>query len=135
MKKYRPEIDGLRAVSVILVMFFHGGFESFSGGFVGVDVFFVISGYLITSILLDDIENDDLNIAKFLKDGLGGFFQAYFWFCLYVSSSAWMHMLPNEFQSFSQSLISVPFFISNIYFWRQSGYFEALQSETPLFAM
>ena len=55
--KYRAEIDGLRALAVVPVIFFHAGFELFSGGFVGVDVFFVISGYLITTILIEDIEN------------------------------------------------------------------------------
>ena len=54
--KYRPEIDGLRALAVMPVLFFHAGFELFSGGFVGVDVFFVISGYLITTIIIQDIE-------------------------------------------------------------------------------
>ena len=57
MMKYRPEIDGLRALAVIPVILFHAGFELFRGGFVGVDVFFVISGYLITTILIDDLEN------------------------------------------------------------------------------
>ena len=55
--KYRKEIDGLRAIAVIPVVFFHAGFEVFSGGFVGVDVFFVISGYLITSLILKEIRN------------------------------------------------------------------------------
>lgn len=56
--KYRAEIDGLRAVAVVPVILFHAGFESFSGGFVGVDIFFVISGYLITAILIGDIEKN-----------------------------------------------------------------------------
>ena len=56
--KYRPEIDGLRALAVIPVILFHAGFDLFKGGFVGVDIFFVISGYLITTILIEDIENN-----------------------------------------------------------------------------
>ena len=62
--KYRAEIDGLRALAVIPVIFFHAGFELFSGGFVGVDIFFVISGYLITSILIEDIENKKFSITS-----------------------------------------------------------------------
>ena len=62
--RYRAEIDGLRALAVVPVILFHAGFELFSGGFVGVDVFFVISGYLITSLLIEDIENKRFSIQK-----------------------------------------------------------------------
>ena len=62
--KYRPEVDGLRAVAVIPVMLFHAGFEAFSGGFVGVDIFFVISGYLITSIIVEEMRRGEFTIAK-----------------------------------------------------------------------
>ena len=65
--KYRAEIDGLRALAVLPVIFFHAGFEWFSGGFVGVDVFFVISGYLITTILINDIENGEFSIVSFYE--------------------------------------------------------------------
>ena len=65
--KYRAEIDGLRALAVVPVILFHAGFEFFRGGFVGVDVFFVISGYLITTILVEDIENKRFSIANFYE--------------------------------------------------------------------
>jgi peptidoglycan/LPS O-acetylase OafA/YrhL len=65
--KYRAEIDGLRALAVVPVILFHAGFELFSGGFVGVDVFFVISGYLITVILIEDIENDRFSLINFYE--------------------------------------------------------------------
>ena len=65
--KYRPEIDGLRALAVLPVILFHSGFEIFSGGYIGVDVFFVISGYLITSIIIMDIENKRFNIIDFYE--------------------------------------------------------------------
>ena len=65
--KYRAEIDGLRALAVVPVILFHAGFELFSGGFVGVDVFFVISSYLITTILIEDIENQRFSIVKFYE--------------------------------------------------------------------
>lgn len=61
--KYRPEIDGLRAIAVLPVIFFHAGFENFSGGFVGVDVFFVISGYLITSIIIGELEDGRFSLS------------------------------------------------------------------------
>jgi peptidoglycan/LPS O-acetylase OafA/YrhL len=65
--KYRSEIDGLRALAVVPVILFHAEFELFSGGFVGVDVFFVISGYLITTILIEDIENNRFSIVNFYE--------------------------------------------------------------------
>ena len=65
--KYRPEIDGLRALAVVPVILFHAGFELFNGGFVGVDVFFVISGYLITTIIFEDIENKRFSIVNFYE--------------------------------------------------------------------
>ena len=65
--KYRPEIDGLRALAVIPVILFHAGFEIFKGGFVGVDIFFVISGYLITTILIEEIENNRFSIINFYE--------------------------------------------------------------------
>ncbi|HBO5502851.1 TPA: acyltransferase [Pseudomonas aeruginosa] len=64
---YRPEIDGLRAIAVLPVILFHVGLSQFSGGFVGVDVFFVISGYLITSILLKERQENKLSILKFYE--------------------------------------------------------------------
>ena len=66
--KYRKEIDGLRALAVLPVIFFHAGVDLFSGGYIGVDVFFVISGYLITSIIIKDIENNNFSILYFLRE-------------------------------------------------------------------
>ena len=65
--KYRAEIDGLRALAVVPVILFHAGFEFFSGGFVGVDVFFVISGYLITTILIEDLEHKRFSLVNFYE--------------------------------------------------------------------
>ena len=65
--KYRPEIDGLRALAIIPVILFHAGFTAFSGGFVGVDVFFVISGFLITSIIIDDLKSNSFSLARFYE--------------------------------------------------------------------
>ena len=73
--KYRPEIDGLRAIAVFSVILFHAGINLFKGGFVGVDVFFVISGYLITSIILTNLDNKDFSTMYFYKEGQGEYYQ------------------------------------------------------------
>ncbi|MEZ5878522.1 MAG: acyltransferase [Tepidamorphaceae bacterium] len=127
--KYRAEIDGLRALAVVPVILFHAGFELFSGEFVGVDVFFVISGYLITTIIIEDIENKKFSITNFYERRVRRILPALF-FIIFVSIPfAWMWMLPSQMREFSQSLIAVSFFVSNILFWSKSGYFDAAIEE------
>ncbi len=131
--KYRPEIDGLRALAVVPVILFHAGFELFSGGFVGVDVFFVISGYLITTILIEDIENNRFNILNFYERRARRILPALFFVMLVCIPFAWIWILfPSQMKDFSQSLVAVSLFASNILFWRESGYFEAAAEEKPL---
>ena len=130
--KYRPEIDGVRALAVIPVILFHAGFELFSGGFVGVDVFFVISGYLITTILITDIENKRFSLVNFYERRARRILPALFFVMLVCLPFAWMWMLPNQIKDFSQSLVAVSLFASNIQFWRESGYFEAAAELKPL---
>lgn len=130
--QYRPEVDGLRAVAVIPVILFHAGFEAFSGGFVGVDVFFVISGYLITTILIEDIENKRFSIVNFYERRARRILPALFFVMLVCIPFAWMWMLPSQMKDFSQSLVAVSLFASNILFWRESGYFDAAAEEKPL---
>tara|TARA_B100001093_G_scaffold352808_1_gene337301 strand:- start:1370 stop:3418 length:2049 start_codon:yes stop_codon:yes gene_type:complete len=129
---YRPEIDGLRALAVIPVIFFHAGFTSFSGGYVGVDVFFVISGYLITTILINDIENNKYSLLSFYERRARRILPALFFIMLVCIPFAWLWMLPGAMQDFSNSLIAVSFFASNILFWRESGYFSPSAEEKPL---
>lgn len=129
---YRPEIDGLRALAVVPVILFHAGFELFSGGFVGVDVFFVISGYLITTILIEDIENNRFSIVNFYKRRARRILPALFFVMLVCILFAWMWMAPSQMRDFSQSLVAVSLFASNILFWRKSGYFDADADEKPL---
>lgn len=130
--KYRAEIDGLRALAVVPVILFHAGFELFSGGFVGVDVFFVISGYLITTILIDDMENKRFSLVNFYERRARRILPALFFVMLVCIPFAWMWMLPNQMKDFSQSLVAVSLFASNILFWRESGYFAAAAEEKPL---
>ena len=130
--KYRTEIDGLRALAVIPVILFHAGFELFSGGFVGVDVFFVISGYLITTILIEDIEHNRFSFLSFYERRARRILPALFFVMLLCIPFAWMWMLPSQMKDFSQSLVAVSLFSSNILFWLESGYFEAAAEAKPL---
>lgn len=130
--RYRPEIDGLRAIAVLPVMFFHAGFELFSGGFVGVDIFFVISGYLITSILLKDRGNENFSFANFYERRVRRIFPALF-FVLFISTIfAWMWLPPEDLTHFSKSLRSVAVFASNFHFYSSGGYFDSASDLSPL---
>lgn len=130
--KYRAEIDGLRALAVVPVILFHAGFELFSGGFVGVDIFFVISGYLITTILIEDIEKQRFSLVNFYERRARRILPALFFVMFVCIPFAWMWMLPTQMKNFSQSLVAVSLFASNVLFWRKSGYFDAAAEEKPL---
>ncbi len=130
--KYRPEIDGLRALAVVPVILFHAGFELFSGGVIGVDIFFVISGYLITTILIEDIENNRFSLLTFYERRARRIFPALFIVMLMCIPFAWMWMLPHQVEDFSHSLIAVSLFFSNISFWYEGGYFATAAVEKPL---
>lgn len=130
--KYRSEIDGLRALAVLPVILFHAGFSVFSGGFIGVDVFFVISGYLITTILINELEEGRFSILRFYERRARRILPALFTVILCTLPFAWVWMLPSQFKDFSQSLMAVSLFASNIYFFLKSGYFSPASEELPM---
>lgn len=128
---YRPEVDGLRAVAVIPVILFHAGFEWFSGGFVGVDVFFVVSGYLITGIIYGEIKKGEFSIVKFYERRVRRILPALSFVSVTCLIFAWMWMLPTEFKRLSESLVAVNLFVSNIYFWQSLDYFTGPAEMEP----
>jgi peptidoglycan/LPS O-acetylase OafA/YrhL len=131
--QYRREIDGLRAVAVLPVILFHGGFHPFTGGYVGVDVFFVISGYLITSILIRELQQGTFSILHFYERRARRILPALFVVMLACLPFAYAWMVPSQFISFAQSLVSVVLFVSNIFFWYQGeAYFAAEAELQPL---
>lgn len=130
--KYRKEIDGLRALAVLPVILFHGGFAVFSGGFVGVDIFFVISGYLITTILIAEMEQGSFSLVNFYERRARRILPALFFVMFCTLPFAWLWMLPQDLKSFSQSLVAVPLFVSNILFYLTSGYFDLASELKPL---
>ncbi len=129
---YRPEIDGLRAVAVLPVIFFHAGFQTFSGGFIGVDVFFVISGYLITSILLNELEQNEFSIIKFYERRARRILPALTFVLIFCTWAAYELLLPEDFERYGLSLASVALFSSNIYFWQSMDYFAPAAEDQPL---
>ncbi|WP_104201871.1 acyltransferase family protein [Billgrantia saliphila] len=128
---YRPEVDGLRAVAVIPVIFFHAGFDTFSGGYVGVDIFFVISGYLITGIIYNEIVEKKFSIVNFYERRARRILPALFFVSIICMAVAWVWMLPEEFASLSKSLIAVNLFVSNIHFWQDMDYFAGPAEMKP----
>ena len=132
MIKYRREIDGLRALAVIPVILFHAGFQTFSGGFIGVDVFFVISGYLITSIILTEKQAGTFTLVGFYERRARRILPAMFVVLLACLPLAWYLMLPGDMKEFSESVVAVSTFLSNIFFWNKSGYFDAAAELKPL---
>jgi len=120
---YRREIDGLRALAVLPVILFHAGFRTFSGGFVGVDVFFVISGYLITSVILMEKQAGTFTLVGFYERRARRILPALFVVMLACLPFALLWMLPDYLENFGQSLVATTFFGNNVLLWLTSGYF------------
>ena len=114
---YRSEIDGLRAVAVLPVILFHTGLHWMPGGYVGVDIFFVISGFLITGILMRELEAGKFSILKFYERRARRILPALFFVMAVTAVLATTFMLPYELRDFGRSMIAVIAFISNIFFW------------------
>src|ERR1700675_1653579 len=130
--KYRPDIDGLRAVAVLLVLAYHVGIYRLRGGFVGVDVFFVISGYLISSIILSDLDSSRFSIVTFYERRVRRIFPALFVMLISTAVLAYKFLLPSEFVDFGKSFVASTFSFSNLYFLQRSGYFDAPAAMKPL---
>ena len=129
---YRREIDGLRALAVFPVILFHAGFESFQGGYVGVDIFFVISGYLITSQIRKEQKQGRFTLLGFYERRARRILPALFlvMFCCIPFAALWL--FPAQLVDFGQSLAATSLFSSNILFWSEAGYFQSPAELKPL---
>ncbi|WP_192559262.1 acyltransferase family protein [Pseudomonas allokribbensis] len=129
---YRRDIDGLRAVAVIAVVLFHFGVPGFTGGFVGVDVFFVISGYLITSIIWNQRQAGRFSFVEFWARRARRILPALFAMIIAVLAVGWFLLAPKDYEELGRSVRYQVTFVSNILFMRQDGYFDVASDLKPL---
>lgn len=129
---YRPDINGLRAVAVLIILFFHAGYSWASGGFIGVDVFFVISGYLITRNIAAARQQNNFSFSSFYIRRVRRLFPALFFTLTFVSVASYLILPPHELERFGQSLLYATLSISNFFFWGETGYFDTASELKPL---
>ncbi|MDH3428430.1 MAG: acyltransferase [Gammaproteobacteria bacterium] len=130
--KYRPDIDGLRAVAVLSILFYHMGVARFSGGYVGVDIFFVISGYLITSIIVRELAAGEFSIARFYERRVRRILPALTVVVVATLLLGLVLLSPAQLEELGRSAAATSVFSSNIFFFLGSGYFEGSSELKPL---
>ena len=131
--KYRQELDGLRAIAIIPVLLFHSGTPYLTGGYLGVDVFFVISGFLITRIILEEIDNNKFSLINFYERRARRILPALVAVIILTAFFIpFIEQSPKILSEFGESVLSVTFFLSNIYFFKTSGYFGTTSELSPL---
>ncbi len=129
---HRPDIDGLRAIAVAPIVLFHAGVSVLPGGFIGVDIFFVISGFLITSIITREMATGDFSLANFYRRRVVRIFPALFVMLGLALAAGCLLLLPADVRSLSASAAAAAGFVSNIYFERHAGYFDGAAETLPL---
>lgn len=131
--KYRAEIDGLRAIAVLSVIFFHFGFYGFQGGFVGVDIFFVISGYLITSLILSELEQGKFSLVNFYERRARRILPALLVVLSFIYLFSWIFILPFDHKTIGQYVVTTLFFASNLFLlFQKNNYFKLEEDNNPL---
>jgi len=129
---YRPEIDGLRAIAVLSVLIFHAFPQLLPGGYIGVDIFFVISGYLITGIIFQELKANSFSLWSFYQRRIRRIFPALLVVFLTTTSLGWLMMTPAEYELFGTHMLAGAGFVPNIIFWREAGYFDKEAITKPL---
>ena len=130
--KYRPDIDGLRAIAVLSVLIFHAFPEWLSGGFVGVDVFFVISGYLISTIIFENLDQKRFSFKEFYVRRINRIFPALFLVLIASYVFGWLNLLADDFAQLGKHIAGGAGFVSNLILWNESGYFDKAAEVKPL---
>ncbi|MBX4145070.1 acyltransferase, partial [Ralstonia pickettii] len=129
---YRPDIDGLRAAAVLAVVLFHAFPSALPGGFVGVDVFFVISGYLITGILIADLGTDQFSLRRFYARRIRRLFPALVIVLLTTYAMGWFSLYGDEYRELGKHIVASAGFVSNWVSWTEAGYFDQAAQAKPL---
>ncbi len=129
---YRPEVDGLRAVAVLAVVLFHAFPGLLPGGFIGVDMFFVISGYLITGIILAGLNQGDFSFARFYARRMRRIFPALLLVLTAVFATGWQVLLEDEFRQLGRHVVAGAAFLSNFQLWKEVSYFDVSAETKPL---
>jgi peptidoglycan/LPS O-acetylase OafA/YrhL len=130
--KYRPDIDGLRAIAVLSVVTFHAFPSWLKGGFIGVDVFFVISGYLISTILFDNLDKGTFSFSEFYSNRIRRIFPALLVVLISCFTFGWFALLADEYKQLGKHIAASAGFISNIILWNEAGYFDNSAETKPL---
>lgn len=130
--KYRPDIDGLRAIAILSVVIFHAFPQWLKGGFVGVDIFFVISGFLISSILFGNLERDSFSYADFYARRIKRIFPALIVVLVSCYAVGWFLLLPDEYKQLGKHIAGGTGFVSNLVLWKEAGYFDQASDSKPL---
>ena len=130
--EYRPDVDGLRALAVLAVILFHAFPKVLPGGFVGVDIFFVISGYLITQIILSDLEKQQFTLANFYARRIRRIFPALILILIVSIVAAWYLLAPDELNSFFKNVSASALFSANLMLFSETGYFDVAARAKPL---
>ncbi len=129
---YRPDIDGLRAIAVLSVIVYHLSRGTLPGGYFGVDIFFVLSGYLITAIVWREIGANDFSIARFYDRRIRRIMPALLAMLFATAAASALILLPADLIGFARSLFATLGFVANVYFWRDTHYFSSIADEKPL---
>ena len=130
--KYRPDIDGLRALAVLSVVAFHAFPNLIGGGFVGVDIFFVISGFLITTIILENLESRSFSFIEFYSRRIRRIFPALFLVLLTCYAFGWFALYASEYKQLGEHIAAGAGFLQNFVLWSESGYFDNSSDTKPL---
>lgn len=129
---YREDLDGLRAIAVLAVLGFHLAPDQVRGGFVGVDIFFVLSGFLISSIIYKALESGTFSIGDFYIRRIRRIFPALFLVLIFVCLAGWFLLLPTAYVHAGQQVVGGSAFVANFVLWSQSGYFSPDAVQKPL---